>query len=93
VLARPLHRRTPSTIVAPGLLREQVANAASAGYAMEREETTIGYCSVAVPLTGVTGLLLGALSITAPTYRAKTSGYVTALSAVSHKLSVTNQIN
>jgi hypothetical protein len=36
---------------------------------------------------------LGALAITAPTYRAKVSSYVTVLTAVSQKLTVPRQID
>ena len=93
LLARPLERLTPSTIVLPGLVREQVRKAHEAGHATESEETAIGYCSVAVPLFGGGGLLLAALSITAPTFRAQTGKYVGALTAVSRKLAATNQIN
>jgi DNA-binding IclR family transcriptional regulator len=93
LLSRPLERLTPATIVAPGRLREQVVTVAGTGYAVEREETRIGYCSVAVPLKGARGLLLGALAITAPTYRAKVSSYVTVLTAVSQKLTVPRQID
>jgi DNA-binding IclR family transcriptional regulator len=93
VLARPLERLTPATIVAPGLLREQVLTVASTGYAVEQEETRIGYCSVAVPVRGARGPLLGALAITAPTYRAKMSSYITVLTIISHKLTVSRQID
>lgn len=93
LLARPLERLTPSTIVLPGLIREQVRKAHEAGHATESEETAIGYCSVAVPLLGRGGLLLAALSITAPTFRAQTAKYIAALTAVSRKLAATDQIN
>jgi DNA-binding IclR family transcriptional regulator len=93
VLARRLVRRTPSTIVVPAVLGEQVHAVPGVGYATEVEETAIGYCSVAVPLFGSSGLLLAALSITAPTYRARFPSYVTALTAVSRKVTATNQIN
>lgn len=93
VVARSLERRTPSTIMLPGILREQVRKARVAGHATESEETAIGYCSIAVPLFGSSGLLLGALSITAPTFRAQTAQYAAALTAVSRKVAATNQIN
>jgi DNA-binding IclR family transcriptional regulator len=93
VVARPLERRTPATIVVPAVLCDRVLAVPRAGYATEVEETVIGYCSVAVPLFGSSGLLLGALAITAPTYRAKTASYVTALTAVSRKVAAAKQIN
>lgn len=93
VLSRPLERLTPSTVIMPGALREQVRKIRIAGHAVESEETVIGYCSVAVPLFGSSGLLLGALSITAPTFRADCAKYAAALSDVSRKLALTHQIN
>lgn len=92
-VARPLERVTPSTIVLPPILREQLGKARETGYATETEETAIGYCSAAVPLFGASGLLLGALSITAPTFRAHTTQYVAALTAVSRRVAATGQIN
>lgn len=93
VLARPLDRLTPSTVALPGVLREQVRKVANCGHAIEQEEVAIGYCSVAVPLFGTSGLLLGALSITAPTFRADTAKYVGLLTTVSRKVTATHQIN
>ena len=93
VLARPLERLTPSTVTAPGMLREQMRKIQSVGYAVELEETAIGYCSVAVPIFGSSGLLLGALSITAPTFRADTAKYAAALAEVTAKVAATGQIN
>ena len=62
-------RVTPATTVIPSVLREQVEGVRIRGYSVEREETTAGYCSVAVPLFGTSGLLLASISITAPSYR------------------------
>ena len=93
VLGRPLERLTPSTTIQPGRLREQIGKVPAAGHAIEMEETAIGYCSVAVPLFGSSGLLLGALSITAPTFRAHVGQHAAALTAVSRKVAATNQIN
>lgn len=93
VLARGLERLTPSTVALPGVLTEQVRRAATCGHAIEQEEVAIGYCSVAVPLFGTSGLLLGALSITAPTFRADTAKYVSLLTGVSRKVTASRQIN
>lgn len=65
VLARPLERRTPSTIVVPSLLREQIRAVRETGHAVESEETAAGYCSTAVPQpsrVGWSSALLSALS-------------------------------
>lgn len=93
VLGRPLDRLTPMTLVLPGVLRERIQRVREVGHAIEHEETAIGYCSVAVPLFGSSGLLLGALSVTAPSFRAQTASYAGALTAVSRKVTATNQIN
>jgi DNA-binding IclR family transcriptional regulator len=93
VLARPLERLTPSTVTMPGMLREQIRKVRDTGHAIELEETAIGYCSVAVPIFGSSGLLLGALSITAPTFRADTTKFAIALAEVIRKVAATRQIN
>ncbi len=93
VLARPLERRTPSTIVVPSLIREQIRKVRETGHAVESEETAVGYCSTAVPLFGSSGLVLAAISVTAPTFRAGTARYVPALTAVSRKLAAAGRIN
>jgi DNA-binding IclR family transcriptional regulator len=93
VLARPLERLTPSTVVLPGMLHGQLRKIRDAGVAVELEEVAIGYCSVAVPLFGSSGLLLGALSITAPTFRADTTKYAAALGTVSRKVTAQQHIN
>ncbi len=69
VLAGPLHRRTRYTITAPGLLARQLADVRAGGVAVEREETRLGYLSVAAPVLGPGGLLLGAVSATARVHR------------------------
>lgn len=54
--------------------------------AFEREETALGYMSIAVPLfTGET-TAVGALSITAPTYRADANRYLKALQTVRQQM-------
>ncbi|MEJ3742686.1 IclR family transcriptional regulator [Actinomycetes bacterium KLBMP 9797] len=49
-LARPLARPTRYTIVEPGRLSADLEQAAQRGYAVTREEMTLGTCSVAVPI-------------------------------------------
>lgn len=91
--AAGLRRLTPSTVVLPGLLVEQLRTVRQTGYAIEREETVVGYCSVAVPLMGSGGLVLGALSVTAPSFRADIAGFVKALTEVSRQLARAQLIN
>ncbi|GAA0514962.1 IclR family transcriptional regulator [Paractinoplanes deccanensis] len=93
VLARPLERLTPMTIVVPSLLREQIRKVREVGHARESEETAIGYCSTAVPLFGSSGVLLGAVSVTAPTFRADVARYVRALTAVRRELAAGDHLN
>ncbi len=78
-------RVTPATTVIPAVLRDQVEEVRCRGYAVEREETTAGYCSVAVPLFGTSGLLLASLSITAPTYRADIARFSSQLMAAADR--------
>jgi DNA-binding IclR family transcriptional regulator len=51
-LRRPLERPTSYTITEPGRLRQELASTRQAGYAVTREEMTLGSCSVAVPIFG-----------------------------------------
>ncbi|WP_037362347.1 IclR family transcriptional regulator [Amycolatopsis orientalis] len=89
VLASPLERRTPHTVTAPGVLLNELARAKANGYAVEYEQTRVGYASVAIPLTGATGLTTGALSITAPTVRVDVDKYTGLLAMVSHRITKT----
>ncbi|WP_434740578.1 IclR family transcriptional regulator [Micromonospora sp. SH-82] len=93
VVSRDLDRLTPHTTVAPGLLVEQIRRIRANGWGVEHEEIIAGYCSVAVPLFTGNGLLLGALSVTAPTYRADVAKLATALTEVSRRMSSANLIN
>ncbi|WP_340539290.1 IclR family transcriptional regulator [Nocardioides sp. GXZ039] len=93
VVARGLERITSTTVVSSQLLNEQVAKARADGYATEFEEVTLGYCSVAVPLFGPTGLLLASLAITAPIFRADTRKFAMALTAVSRKVAIDRSVN
>lgn len=92
VVAQGLGRRTPSTTVAPGLLFAKVKRVAEQGWALEEEEFTPGYCSVAVPIFGSNRLLLGALSIAGPRFRADVPKVMKMLLEVSDRLS-TDLIN
>lgn len=93
VLARGLNRVTPTTVVVPQLLRDQLVTAREEGYASEFEELTVGYCSVAVPIFGPTGLLLASLAITAPTFRADVPRFASALTTVSRRVAVDKSVN
>jgi DNA-binding IclR family transcriptional regulator len=49
-VSRPLERPTRYTIAEPGRLLRDLANTRRRGYAVTREEMTLGSCSVAVPV-------------------------------------------
>ncbi|MFS0892715.1 IclR family transcriptional regulator [Microbacterium sp. 179-I 3D3 NHS] len=58
---------TPATITDLGVLEEQVTEIARTGYAKDQDEFALGRASVAVPIRGVDGSVLGAISIAGPT--------------------------
>ncbi|WP_405483590.1 IclR family transcriptional regulator [Streptomyces sp. NBC_00009] len=74
---KPLTRHT---VVSPGRLRAQLDRIRVEGIALETEEIRLGYASLAVPVFAQrTGSLVGALSVTAPTYRMDAGGHAAAL--------------
>ncbi|MGW3290553.1 IclR family transcriptional regulator [Streptomyces sp. NPDC001002] len=76
VIGAPMERMTPYTVCSPGQLLQEVTQARAAGYAVEHEQTRLGYLSVAIPLLGATGATMGAMSVTAPVFRADVRQYV-----------------
>lgn len=64
VLAAPLVRRTPRTIVAPGLLRRELARIRTRGVAEEHEESCVGIACVAAPVLAGGDHAVAAISIT-----------------------------
>lgn len=73
---KPFTRHTTTT---PGRLRAQLARIRVEGIATEAEEVRLGYMSLAVPIFSRQNTLVGALSITAPTYRMDPVAHVGAL--------------
>jgi DNA-binding IclR family transcriptional regulator len=69
VISRGLTPLTRHTVIAPTVLRAQVSRARADGFAVENDETRLGYSSVAVPVFSGERTLVGALSVTAPTVR------------------------
>lgn len=86
VLAEPLPRITPRTVVAPKLLGQELQKARELGYATEFEQTRVGYMSVAIPLRGATGATVAALSVTAPVTRAHVERYAGLLTMVGSRV-------
>ncbi|MEU9285726.1 IclR family transcriptional regulator [Streptomyces sp. NPDC048275] len=70
---------TRHTVTSPGRLRAQLERTRAEGIAIETEEVRLGYTSMAVPVFGRHATLVGALSITAPTYRMDLTGHARAL--------------
>ena len=64
--------------------RIELTHARANGYAVEYAQTRVSFASVAIPLTGATGLTTGALSITAPLFRADVGKYAGPLTMVGH---------
>jgi DNA-binding IclR family transcriptional regulator len=64
-----LARRTPRTITAPGLLRQQLDRVPEAGVAYEFEESAVGIACVAAAVLDVLDRPVGAISVTGPVGR------------------------
>lgn len=86
VLAAPLRRVTGRTVVAPQLLRAELERIRVNGYAMESEETRVGYLSVAAPVFA-DGPVCAAVSVTAPTMRGQLRQLVPAVRAAASAIS------
>lgn len=69
VLYGPLEAHTRYTIVVPQVLDEELTKIKAAGFAVENEELTLQFRSVAAPVFGPGRRLLGAVSVTGPTNR------------------------
>ncbi|WP_132991486.1 IclR family transcriptional regulator [Gordonia zhaorongruii] len=92
VLARPLPRRAPRTIVAPGILSAQLDQAREAGFAFEYEESTIGIGCVAAPVLDVgTNEIVAAVSVTGPLNRYRPESHADAVRAASGGIAATLQ--
>ena len=69
VLAAGLARRTAFTITVPSVLRKQLARAARAGVAYEREESDLGVTCAASPVHRFGEQVVAAISVTGPVHR------------------------
>lgn len=63
VLSRPLARVTRYTVVEPGRLERELADTRQRGYAVTREEMTLGTCSVAAPVLDTDGVPVAAVGL------------------------------
>ncbi|WP_067672067.1 IclR family transcriptional regulator [Nocardia miyunensis] len=81
ILAGPLPRRTPRTIVAPGLLRAHLAQVVEQGVAYEYEESALGIVCVAAPILNADDQPLAAISVTGPATRFRPDAHAASVRA------------
>lgn len=90
VLGAPLARRTPHTVVAPGLLEQQLERTLETGIAYEREESTTGLLCVGTPVLAPDGrTAIAAISVTGPVGRFRPEQHETAIRAAATALAST----
>jgi DNA-binding IclR family transcriptional regulator len=89
VLNGELERRTPRTVVAPGLLHRQLRDIAATGVAYEREESALGILCIAAPVLGPDDRALAAVSVTGPVGRFNPDRHVDALRGATAALAAT----
>lgn len=79
VVEQGLARRTPRTITAPGMLRDQLTQVVETGVAFEHEESTVGIACVAAPVLDSDDRPVAALSVTGPVTRFKPASVAAAV--------------
>lgn len=89
VLSGELVRRTPYTVVAPGVLRAQLARISASGVAFEREESALGLTCVAAPVFGLGEQPVAAISVTGPVGRFKPEQHMGAVRSAAAGLAST----
>ncbi len=96
VMAAGMPRRTPRTVIVPGLFEAALAEVRERGVAEEHEESTVGVACVAAPVLDADGTAVAAVSITgwahqlntarlAPAVRTAALGISRMLRALPHK--------
>lgn len=81
VLSGPLERRTPRTVTAPGLLRQQLDWVREHGVAYEYEESARGLVCVASPILDAHDRPVAAISVTGPITRFRPADHATSVRA------------
>lgn len=90
VLTGPLERRTPHTLVAAGMLEQQLERVLEKGVAYEREESRPGLLCVAAPVLEPDGrTLVAAVSVAGPVGRFRPEAHATAVRAAATGLAST----
>jgi DNA-binding IclR family transcriptional regulator len=69
ILAGPLERLTPRTIVDAGALERQLERVRAEGWAFTLEELEVGLNAVGAPVRDATGGVVAAVSVAGPAYR------------------------
>lgn len=87
VMSAGLARLTRHTITQRAALHRELTRIKEDGFAVEREESVLGNLGVAVAVLDAEGETVGALSITAPTFRAKIDRLASALRVAQHTVS------
>lgn len=89
VLAAPLARRTPRTVVTPGMLRRQLASIRQTGVAYEFEESRVGLACVASPVLGHGGAVVAAVSVAGPAIRFDPRAHAASVHAAATDIALT----
>lgn len=89
VVAGGLVRRTPRTIVAPGLLRKQTEAIREQGVGYEREESHVGLTCVSAPVLDADDVAVAAVSVTGPVTRFKPESAAAAVRAAGAGIAAT----
>ena len=74
VLAQPLERRTPRTVVDRAELEAQLAEAREAGFARTYEELETGLDAIAAPVHAGDGKVVAAVDVSGPAHRLREGG-------------------
>lgn len=82
-LTQGLVRRTPFSVVAPGLMSDQLAAVRSTGVAFDRQESMVGLACVAAPIMADDGTAVAAISLSGPAGRFKPEAVVPLVSRAS----------
>ena len=91
VLAEPLRILTDKTVTDPETLRNTLNTIREQGYALDLEEITRGIVCIAAPLLGFRQEVVGAISITVPSYYKEEQGIEKEIEAVKNSAAVISQ--
>jgi DNA-binding IclR family transcriptional regulator len=89
VAAAGLARRTPRTVVAPGVLRRQLGTIRESGVGYEHEESTVGISCVAAPVLDADEQVIAAVSVTGPVTRFRPESAAPAVKAAAAGIAAT----